>query len=100
MFHVITTISLSFCSVLIPEIEYELDGPEGLLAYIEKRIREQGHIVIVVAEGSGFGAASDESAAQQKASGERLPDDVGVWLAEKVKKHFSKIPDLQPFSMK
>lgn len=39
--------------VLIPEVDFELDGPGGLLALIEKRVSESGSAVIVLAEGAG-----------------------------------------------
>ena len=41
----------NFC--LIPEVPFDLDGPNGLLAHIEDRLNERHHAVIVVAEGAG-----------------------------------------------
>ncbi|KAG5529253.1 hypothetical protein RHGRI_029825 [Rhododendron griersonianum] len=38
---------------LIPESPFYLKGPGGLIDYIEKRLEENGHMVIVIAEG-GF----------------------------------------------
>ena len=35
---------------LVPEIPVTLDGPNGYLAFLKKRVREQGHAVVVVAE--------------------------------------------------
>ena len=45
--------TLSFGDVdlcLIPEIPMVLDGENGYLAFLENRIKEQGHAVVVVAE--------------------------------------------------
>ncbi|KAG5529254.1 hypothetical protein RHGRI_029825 [Rhododendron griersonianum] len=38
---------------LIPESPFYLKGPGGLIDYIEKRLEENGHMVIVIAEGAG-----------------------------------------------
>ncbi|MBN1816444.1 MAG: ATP-dependent 6-phosphofructokinase, partial [Sedimentisphaerales bacterium] len=39
--------------VLVPEVPFELDGPNGLLAHLEHRLDKRNHAVIVVAEGAG-----------------------------------------------
>ncbi|MFQ5485759.1 MAG: ATP-dependent 6-phosphofructokinase, partial [Desulfobacterales bacterium] len=39
--------------VLIPEVDFDLDGPNGLLNSLEKRLKQRHHAVIVVAEGAG-----------------------------------------------
>ncbi|RQD61828.1 ATP-dependent 6-phosphofructokinase [Desulfonatronovibrio magnus] len=39
--------------VLIPESPFELHGENGLLVHLEKRLKDRGHAVIVVAEGAG-----------------------------------------------
>lgn len=38
---------------LIPEVKFDLDGPRGLMAYLEKLLTERDHCVICVAEGAG-----------------------------------------------
>ncbi|CAH2064693.1 unnamed protein product [Thlaspi arvense] len=38
---------------LIPESPFNLEGEGGLLGFIEKRLKEHGHMVIVLAEGAG-----------------------------------------------
>ncbi|KAE9466624.1 hypothetical protein C3L33_01492, partial [Rhododendron williamsianum] len=38
---------------LIPESPFYLKGPDGLFDYIEKRLEENGHMVIVIAECAG-----------------------------------------------
>ena len=47
--------------VLIPEVDFDLDGPNGFLAALEERIKLRGHAVIVVAEGAGQKFFGDEA---------------------------------------
>ena len=73
--------------VLIPEIDFALEGPGGLLAHLEKRLDSRGHAVIVVAEGAGqkyFADAGDS----KDASGNILHKDIGTFLAETIKDYF------------
>ena len=39
--------------VLIPEVPFALDGPDGFLACLRRRVERRGHAVVVVAEGAG-----------------------------------------------
>ncbi|GLT65925.1 hypothetical protein SLA2020_383250 [Shorea laevis] len=71
---------------LIPESPFYLEGPGGLFEYIEKRLRENGHMVIVIAEGAGQELLSESSRMEkQDASGNRLLKDVGLWISQKIK---------------
>ncbi|KAG6488590.1 hypothetical protein ZIOFF_049837 [Zingiber officinale] len=76
---------------LIPESPFYLEGKGGLLEFIERRLKENGHMVIVVAEGAGQDliAKSMQSMDHQDASGNKLLLDVGLWLSQKIKDHFS-----------
>jgi len=38
---------------LIPEFPFEMDGPDGLLNYVKRRVQSKGYCVIVAAEGAG-----------------------------------------------
>lgn len=38
---------------LIPEVDFEMDGRDGLLRYVERLLMTKGHCVICVAEGTG-----------------------------------------------
>ncbi|XP_010924464.1 ATP-dependent 6-phosphofructokinase 3 [Elaeis guineensis] len=77
---------------LIPESPFYLEGKGGLFEYIEKRLKENGHMVIVVAEGAGQDliAESLRSMQHEDASGNKLLDDVGFWLSQKIKDHFTR----------
>jgi 6-phosphofructokinase 1 len=75
--------------VLIPEVDFDLDGPKGLLTAIEKRLSGRGHAVIVVAEGAGqkfFINASEE----RDESGNIRLKDIGIFLKNAIIKHFAE----------
>ncbi|KAM7509618.1 hypothetical protein LguiA_020071 [Lonicera macranthoides] len=76
---------------LIPESPFYLEGPGGLFEFVEKRLKDNGHMVIVMAEGAGQELLSESlrSTDQQDASGNKLLPDVGFWLSQKIKDHFS-----------
>ncbi|OWM84461.1 hypothetical protein CDL15_Pgr000901 [Punica granatum] len=76
---------------LIPESPFYLEGAGGLFEFIEKRLKENGHMVIVIAEGAGQDLFSESIHSVDKdASGNRLLQDVGLWLSQKIKEHFAK----------
>jgi 6-phosphofructokinase 1 len=74
--------------VLIPEVDFDLDGPKGLLAALEERLTGRGHAVIVVAEGAGqkFFEHMDE---RRDASGNIRLNDIGPFLKDAIKTHFA-----------
>ncbi|KAF3969187.1 hypothetical protein CMV_007000 [Castanea mollissima] len=72
---------------LIPESPFYLEGPGGLFEFIEKRLKEHGHMVIVMAEGAGQELLSESIRTndQQDASGNKLLKDVGLWILQRIK---------------
>ncbi|CAO2181216.1 unnamed protein product [Urochloa humidicola] len=86
---------------LIPESPFYLEGKGGLLEFIERRLKDNGHMVIVVAEGAGQDliAKSMNFVDTQDASGNKLLLDVGLWLSQKIKDHFKKKPSF-PITLK
>jgi 6-phosphofructokinase 1 len=75
--------------VLVPEVDFDLDGPNGLLSALEKRLNARGHAVIVVAEGAGqkfFSAQKDE----KDESGNIRLKDIGLFLKSKISTYFEK----------
>ncbi len=73
--------------VLIPESDFELEGPKGLLEALKERLIPRKHAVIVVAEGAGqkfFGNRDQE----RDPSGNIRLHDIGVFLKEAVTAHF------------
>ncbi|XAR70826.1 6-phosphofructokinase [Bertholletia excelsa] len=77
---------------LIPESPFYLEGKGGLFEYMEKRLKENGHMVIVIAEGAGQELVTEslQQGEQEDASGNRLLRDVGLWISQSIKDHFSK----------
>ncbi|KAG8471821.1 hypothetical protein CXB51_036435 [Gossypium anomalum] len=67
---------------LIPESPFYLEGPGGLFEYIEKRLKEDGHMVIVIAEGAGQELLSQSIQSTTDASGNKLLQDVGLWISQ------------------
>lgn len=61
---------------LIPEIRFSLDGPGGVLQYIEAVLDRQGKCVVVVAEGSGRDLVDCDT-------------DIGQFLHEAVRRYFA-----------
>lgn len=70
---------------LIPESPFYLDGEGGLFEYIAKRLKEDGHMVIVIAEGAGQELLSKSSVHEKDASGNKLLKDVGLWMSHRIK---------------
>ncbi|KAL9247373.1 hypothetical protein vseg_020813 [Gypsophila vaccaria] len=77
---------------LIPESHFYLEGPGGLYEYIEKRLKENGHMVLVVAEGAGQDLLSHSmrEMREKDASGNHLLQDVGLWISHKIKDYFNQ----------
>ncbi|XP_010546134.1 PREDICTED: ATP-dependent 6-phosphofructokinase 4, chloroplastic isoform X2 [Tarenaya hassleriana] len=76
---------------LIPESPFFLEGKDGLFEFISQRLKENGHMVIVIAEGAGqdYVAQSMRATEEKDESGNRLLLDVGLWLTQQIKDHFA-----------
>ena len=79
-------------AVLIPEVPFRLEGPGGLLEFLEARLEQRSHALIVVAEGAGQDLWSNESDAPPKtdASGNVRLADIGVVLRDRIVEHFRR----------
>ena len=90
MFSTLASRDVDCC--LIPEVKFELEGHTGLFQYIENRLREKGHMVIVIAEGAGMDLIEREGTSSEgyDASGNKRMTDVGLWLKEKINSDFKK----------
>lgn len=73
--------------VLIPEVPFEIDGPNGLLRHIEDRVARRAHAVVVVAEGAGQSFLKTEGV---DASGNPKLGDIGTYLRDRIVEHFKK----------
>ena len=74
--------------VLVPELRFDLDGDNGLLAHLERRINARHHAVIVVAEGAGQEHLA-AAATEYDASGNKKLGDIGMFLKDKIKDYFA-----------
>ncbi|MBN1795653.1 MAG: ATP-dependent 6-phosphofructokinase [Sedimentisphaerales bacterium] len=73
--------------VLVPEVPFELDGDNGLLAHLETRLNNRNHAVILVAEGAGQDLMQSASNLTD-ASGNIKLGDIGIFLKDKITSHF------------
>jgi 6-phosphofructokinase 1 len=73
--------------VLIPEVDFDLNGPDGLLNALQQRLADRGHAVIVVAEGAGQ-KFFDKQKTERDASGNIKLKDIGIYLKEAIVSYF------------
>jgi 6-phosphofructokinase 1 len=74
--------------VLIPEVPFELEGPNGFFHHLEDRLQRRHHAVVVVAEG----ALQDQLLTEHKtdAGGNLKMADVGTYMRDRIQKHFDE----------
>jgi 6-phosphofructokinase 1 len=74
--------------VLIPEIPFELDGPNGFLHHLEERLRNRHHAVILIAEG----ALQDQLIKEvtTDAGGNVKLVNVGTYLRDRILEYFEE----------
>ena len=73
--------------VLIPEVDFDLEGPNGFLAALEKRLKQRGHAVIVVAEGAGQKFFENVTTQRDESGNIRLKD-IGLFLKDAIISYF------------
>lgn len=75
--------------VLIPEVDFDLEGPNGFLTVLEKRLALRGHAVIVAAEGAGQKFFENKNAETDESGNIRL-SDIGIYLKGVMGKYFKE----------
>jgi 6-phosphofructokinase 1 len=75
---------VNFC--LVPEVPFALDG---FLRTLEERLKRRGHAVVVAAEGAGQELLA--ATAERDASGNAKLGDIGTFLRDAIKAHFSRV---------
>lgn len=75
--------------VLIPEVPFHLEGENGFLAALERRLLTKRHALVVVAEGAGQDLMRAD-AIRRDASGNVLHQDIGLFLREEIKRYFKQ----------
>jgi 6-phosphofructokinase 1 len=77
--------------VLVPEMHFQLEGDNGFLALLKKRLDTTHHAVIVVAEGAGQHLFEDRASLKKDASGNVKYQDIGQKLQEEISNYFAAI---------
>lgn len=87
---------------LIPEVEFFLEGEGGLLEFLDRRLKENGHAVLVVAEGAGQDLIPRTAAQKEERdeSGNPVFLDVGGWLKSELKKWWDRDHPNELFTVK
>jgi len=77
---------------LIPEMEFYLEGKGGLFEFLEQRLKENSHAVLVVAEGAGQDMIprTDAQKEERDESGNPVFLDVGRWLKSELTKWWAR----------
>lgn len=75
--------------VLIPEVPFELEGENGLLSSIRKRLNARHHAVILVAEGAGQDLVDETKGTD--ASGNKKLGDIGAFLRRRIERYFDEL---------
>jgi 6-phosphofructokinase 1 len=76
--------------VLVPEAPLKLDGDDGFLNRLKKRLERRHHAVIVVSEGAGQDLFKDLPV-EKDASGNIKKHDIGIYLKERISGYFDEI---------
>lgn len=77
---------VNYC--LVPEIPFFLEGRQGLLAHLRRRLRERRHAVIAVAEGAGRHLIGADAGVRPAGTAERT--DVGLFLRDSITEAFGR----------
>ncbi|PON57663.1 Pyrophosphate-dependent phosphofructokinase TP0108-type [Parasponia andersonii] len=87
---------------LIPEMEFYLEGKGGLFEFLEQRLKENGHAVLVVAEGAGqeMIPRTDVQKEERDESGNPVFLDVGGWLKLELKNWWAREHPGELFTVK
>ncbi|XP_043690279.1 ATP-dependent 6-phosphofructokinase 2-like [Telopea speciosissima] len=77
---------------LLPETDFYLDGKGGLFEFLGQKLKENGHAVLVVAEGAGQDLIPRTAAQKEEKdeSGNPVFLDVGVWLKSELKRWWDR----------
>ncbi len=72
--------------VLIPEVPIILEGQDGILHFLEKRVEEKKYAVVVVAEGAGEEILGPPPGKDNRGN-KKLPP-IGEYIKTKIQEHF------------
>jgi 6-phosphofructokinase 1 len=78
---------VNFC--LVPEVPFVLEGQQGFLEALERRLDRKRHAVVAVAEGAGQELFPSDGVVKRDASGNLKLHDIGVLLRDRIAAHFA-----------
>ncbi len=73
--------NVNFC--LVPEVPFDLYGPNGFLSHLKERLQRKQHAVVVVAEGAGQNLLADLHGKDK--SGNKKLGDIGVFMRDAIR---------------
>jgi 6-phosphofructokinase 1 len=73
--------------VLVPEVPFQLEGENGFLPSLERRLLSKDHALVVVAEGAGQDLLKRDET-RSDASGNLLHEDIGLFLRDSIQAYF------------
>jgi 6-phosphofructokinase 1 len=76
--------------VLIPELNFSLDGENGFLNVLKNRLEKRHYAVIIVAEGAGQNLIGDKMVEKDR-SGNIKKKDIGIFLKDKISSYFKEL---------
>jgi 6-phosphofructokinase 1 len=76
--------------VLIPEVPFKMEGENGFLNVLKRRLSQRGHAVIVIAEGAGQEYLKTDASATDASGNIRL-GDIGLYLKSIINDYFKNI---------
>jgi 6-phosphofructokinase 1 len=79
---------VNFC--LIPEVPFVLEGENGFLEALRRRLQSAHHAVVAVAEGAGQDLVR-QLPADTDASGNKRYADIGIYLKEQIVNYFRQV---------
>lgn len=79
---------VNFC--FIPEAPLVLDGEDGFLRRLEKRLDKKHHALIVAAEGAGQELVEKDGSQEKDASGNIRYEDIGLFLKRRITEYFKE----------
>ncbi len=78
---------VNFC--LIPESDFDLEGPGGFLHALEQRLEARSHAVVVIAEGAGQKYVSGPEQERDPSGNVKL-GDIGLFMRDRIRSHFAE----------
>jgi 6-phosphofructokinase 1 len=77
--------------VLVPEVPFDIEGPNGFFSHLHRRLARHRHALVVVAEGAGQRFLAQERTRKgQDASGNQMLGDIGRYLRGRIASYFEE----------